>query len=300
MECHLGIWANGALRSWSGQAHGRLDFSRKPSDDKMILSDLFVPDGLSTGGQLPHRAAALRAFEQDAFELHLDLADPASNDGRACATSTYQCPFCAEFDGESQTVFRSMMGQRLDSRVVYEDDDFVVMPPLGEFIEGGLLLLSREHIPSFAHLQPRQFERLERLLTSIRDALVDLWRVPPLVFEHGPAFDRTKGVCCVDHAHFNIFPAALRLHPHLAQRMNCSLRALADLAKFQRAEFGYLFVQENNGDRRAYDGESVPTQLVRRIVTQSLGMPERWHWQDYPGYAELLATYNALKGRLSP
>jgi hypothetical protein len=42
----------------------------------------------------------------------------------------------------------------------------------------------------------------------------------------------------------------------------------------------------------------VPTQLVRRIITAQLGLPERWHWRDYIGKEELLATYNALKGRI--
>ena len=40
------------------------------------------------------------------------------------------------------------------------------------------------------------------------------------------------------------------------------------------------------------------TQLVRRIITTQLRMPERWHWRDYPGREELLATYHALKGQI--
>jgi hypothetical protein len=102
----------------------------------------------------------------------------------------------------------------------------------------------------------------------------------------------------VDHAHLNIFPAAVQVHPHLARRMHLSLGSLSELAKLRRAEFGYLFVQENNGVRRAYDGRGVPTQLVRRLITAELGRPERWHWRDYPGRDELLATYHALKGQI--
>ena len=64
------------------------------------------------------------------------------------------------------------------------------------------------------------------------------------------------------------------------------------------AEFGYLFVQENNGERRVYDGFNVPTQFVRRIITTDLGVPERWHWRDYLGQNELIATFEALKGQI--
>jgi hypothetical protein len=173
------------------------------------------------------------------------------------------------------------------------------MPPLGEFMEGGLLLLTREHILSLAHLPPAQFSHLEKVLQALQNALRKHWGVRPVIFEHGPAPEWGKGVCCVDHAHLNIFPAAVEVHPHLAGRMHLKIGALSELAKLRRAEFGYLFVQENNGLRRAYDGHDVPTQLVRRILTAQLGFPERWHWRDYLGEKELIATCQALKDQIS-
>lgn len=300
MECHLGCWVNGVLRRWTGTVQGRLDFSRPPRDSRMVLSDLFQPEPALEGeGELPHRARALAALEAGVFDLHLEAAPEAAPDEIGCAGQPgYACPFCAEFEADGLSVFTELMGDRLASRIVYEDEDFVVMPPLGEFIEGGLLLLTREHLLSLAHLRPALFERLEGLLRAISGALVERWGVPPLVFEHGPAPQRGKGVCCVDHAHLNIFPARVQLHPQLGGRMNLRVGSLAELARLRRAEFGYLLAQENDGTRRAYDGQDVPTQLVRRIVTAGLGLPERWHWRDYPGLNELIATCKALKGQI--
>ena len=305
MECHLGCWLDGALRNWSGLVRGRIDLARTPRDERMPLSDLFVPDSSGTkqsgptGVLLLHRALALAALESDIFELHLKTLPPETGEAAPCPTRTsYDCPFCAEFDNDGVSIYGDMMGARLPSRIVYEDDHFIVMPPLGEFMEGGLLLLTREHIPSLAHLPPAQFDHLERLLQAIQRVLIKCWGVAPLVFEHGPAADWSKGVCCVDHAHLNIFPAPVQVHPHLAGRMNLSVASLSDLAKLRRAEFGYIFVQENDGSRRAYDGQDVPTQLVRRIIATQLGFAERWHWRDYVGQEELLATYNALKGQI--
>jgi inosine/xanthosine triphosphate pyrophosphatase family protein/diadenosine tetraphosphate (Ap4A) HIT family hydrolase len=305
MECHLGCWLNGALRSWRGVVPGRIDLGRPLRDARMPLSDLFVPNPGPAGGAigqsaLPHRGLALAALEENIFELHLETA-PAESSGPAdCATRSggYDCPFCAEFEDDGVNTYAAIMGDRLPSRVVYEDEHFVVMPPLGEFMEGGLLLLTREHILSMAHLPPARFDHLERLLRAIQQALEKRWGVAPLVFEHGPAPDWSKGVCCVDHAHLNIFPAAAEVHPHLAGRMHLGVGALSELTKLRRAEFGYLFVQENNGARRAYDGRNVPTQLVRRIITAQLGFPERWHWRDYLGQDELMATCQALKGQI--
>ncbi len=309
MECHLGCWVNGALREWTGAVPGRIDHARPLRDERMPLSDLFIPDAsVSVPGQgstaagepsLLHRGLALASLETSIFELHLETT-PAETDSanRSVQKSGYDCPFCAEFEGDGLSIFSGMMGNRLASRVVYEDEHFVVMPPLGEFMEGGLLLLTREHILSMACLPPERFEHLERLLQAVQRALVKCRGVAPLVFEHGPARDWSKGVCCVDHAHLNIFPAPVQVHSHLAGRMSLRLDSLSEMAKLSRAEFGYLFVQQNDGARRAYDGRDVPTQMVRRIITSQLGLAERWHWRDYPGHDELIATYNALKDQI--
>jgi ATP adenylyltransferase len=297
MECHIGCWIGGSLRSWSGQARGRIDFSRLPTRKEMPLTDLFVPEDNANNGQLLHRARALAALETGLFELHLDTMAP--NGQPACSRpAAGQCQFCAELADEGNTFYSEAMGSRLPSRVLYEDEHFVVMPPLGEFMEGGLLLLSREHLLSFAHLPEPLFERLQRLMQAISRALTTRYGVPPLFFEHGPAPEWSKGACCVDHAHLNIFPAAVVVHPHLAERMSFRLPSLAGLTRLQRSEFGYLFIQENDGSRRVYDGHLVPTQLVRRIVTSALSCPERWHWRNYLGQEELLATYNALKDQI--
>jgi diadenosine tetraphosphate (Ap4A) HIT family hydrolase len=314
MECHIGCWVNGSLRRWFGSAPGRLDLSCLTPDAEgrqtaqlasqpMLLSELFVPDDVGKPGRLLHRARALAALERDILGLHLELERqrPGKDSflpGEQSAGTCFSCPFCAEFEEDGLSTFASLMGQRLNSRVIYEDEQFVVMPPLGEFIEGGLLLLSRAHILSFAHLPAEHFARLERLVGVICQALSQRWGVSPLIFEHGPAPERSKGACCVDHAHFNIFPAQVFVHPHLSGRMQSPVVSLSELQRLRGAEFGYLFVQENNGERRVYDGCNVPTQLVRRIITTELGMPERWHWRDYLGQDELMATFEALKGQI--
>jgi hypothetical protein len=71
------------------------------------------------------------------------------------------------------------------------------------------------------------------------------------------------------------------------------MRQLKSLAKSEQA---YLFLQTNDGARFVYDAGVVPSQLIRRIVTAELGMPERWHWRDYLGLEELERTVAELAG----
>jgi hypothetical protein len=85
MECHLGCWLNGTLRDWVGRVQGRIDLSHPPRDERMPLSDLFVPDpseakSVSDAGKsaalLLHRALALASLEADVFKLHLEANPP--------------------------------------------------------------------------------------------------------------------------------------------------------------------------------------------------------------------------------
>ena len=54
------------------------------------------------------------------------------------------CPFCVKvIAGEGRT---------LHDRVLADLSEFVVVPALGMFLPGYLLLVTRDHVPSFAHL----------------------------------------------------------------------------------------------------------------------------------------------------
>ncbi|HVV73718.1 MAG TPA: non-canonical purine NTP pyrophosphatase, partial [Verrucomicrobiae bacterium] len=238
MECHIGCWLNGRLRSWTGRVPGRIDASRRVKNERMPLTDMFVPEAPAGDGVLLHRVQALAELEKDAFELHLELGPEFPSEAAGCASpASFQCPFCLELEGDTPSVFTEMLGERLLSRIVYEDEDFVVMPPLGEFMAGGLLLMTRTHIPSFAQLPGHLFGKLERLIAAVCRELTARWGVSPLVFEHGPAAERTKGQCCVDHAHFNIFPARVQVRPHLSSRMGLGIGDLQELRRLGRAEF---------------------------------------------------------------
>src|SRR5580698_8913367 len=124
MECHLGCWLTGALRNWKGVVQGRVDLSRQPRDERMPLSDLFVPDTSEAGqghehaspGQplLLHRARALAALEGSMFELHLETTPSEAGGATLSAMRAgYDCPFCAEFEHDTLSIYAGMLGDRL-------------------------------------------------------------------------------------------------------------------------------------------------------------------------------------------
>ncbi len=208
-----------------------------------------------------------------------------------------ECAFCQEFDGSGRSIYHEMLGRELPSRVVHRTRHFVVFPPLGEFIEGGLLLATREHRISMAALPEAFYDDLEapdgRDLRSLGGALRD----PAAALRARPGGPRRQG--------------HLLRGSRPSERISARVNVHAQLRKFPHAEIGphvrlvraaglrtrpYLFLQANEGRRFVYDAGIVPSQYVRRIVATALGMPERWHWREYPGLDELKRTFEALSG----
>ena len=209
-------------------------------------------------------------------------------------TSHPECVFCQEFDGPGPSIFHEASGGEIPSRVIHRTERFLVFPPLGEFIEGGLLLATREHVMSMAHLDPLGYEELEALMREVSDRLSSRYGCRPLCFEHAPVCAGDKGTCCVDHAHLNVFPARVDVHEHLKKFPHTKIDGMRELADMKHRGQPYLFLQDNEGNRFVYQAGIVPSQYVRRIVTATLGMPQRWHWRDYLGLDELKRTLAAL------
>jgi hypothetical protein len=204
------------------------------------------------------------------------------------------CVFCSEFTGQTDTVFQKLTGKAIPTRILRQTGHFVVFPPLGQFIEGGLLLASREHLISFACLPECYYDELEDLVHEIGEQLLLHFGCMPVFFEHAPLAPGDKGTCCVDHAHLNIFPVRVDVHEHLSHFPHCQIHSLKELAAMPARDGGYLFLQNMDGRRYVYQAGIVPSQYVRRIITAKLGIPERWHWRDYLGLEELKRTMDKL------
>ncbi len=284
---------------WMGRVQGKLVPNEVRGEGPGPLHEWFQPTVQGPFAKSFHRLRAWQALERD-WQLLCEKgwAYPANNDP-FCYTrgpSSGSCVFCVELSGDPGSVFEQLSGGLPRDRVVHMSTSFVLLPPLGQFMEGGLLLLTRKHVKSMAHLEAGQFSELEDLMSEVTTKLRGAYGSTPVFFEHGPGRGRGKSTCCVDHAHLNIFPADVDLMPLLGQFPGHEIGSLNELASLRDNDDDYIFVQHGDGTRTVHFSEDFPSQFIRREITRQLGYPERWHWRDYPGVAELRATYNRLQG----
>jgi diadenosine tetraphosphate (Ap4A) HIT family hydrolase len=240
-----------------------------------------------------HRRSALEALARDVDRLRQAIAGRPVE--QSCGgAQTASCVFCSEFEGNHDSVFHELLGTELHSRTVRQTEHFLVFPPLGQFVEGGLLVATREHLLSMAHLPPEYYPELERLMEEVATVVQQHYGRRPVFFEHAPISAGVKGTCCVDHAHLNVFPVDVDIHRHLEKFPHRTIGRMSELVSFWHRGVPYLFLETGDGRRYAYEPGIVPSQYVRRIITHELGMSDRWHWRDYLGLEELKRTMATL------
>jgi inosine/xanthosine triphosphate pyrophosphatase family protein len=284
---------------WMGSVRGNLVPGEYSGEGPGPLHEWFRPTVNGSMGNTLHRLKAWRALEHDWHYLcEKGWASPANGDSYryTVGPSLESCVFCVELSGDPDSIFEQLSEGSQKDRVVHTSTSFVLLPPLGQFMEGGLLLLTRKHVKSMAFLEADKVQELEDLISEVRSMLHQAYGTAPVFFEHGPGLGHGKSTCCVDHAHLNIFPAEVNLMPLLQRFPGHEISSLAELASLREFTDDYIFVQHGNGTRTVHFSNSFPSQFIRQEITKQLGFPERWHWVIYPGLDELRATYNRLKG----
>jgi non-canonical purine NTP pyrophosphatase (RdgB/HAM1 family) len=294
----LGISINGEVFTYIGEVKGYLDFTKKINNPKMILSDIFIPIDKNKN-IFHHRLNALTELKKDILNIHIkyDLLTNKTFENQFC-TEKQECPFCIEFEDINKSLFYSMTDYKIKNRILYEDNDFIVLIPLGQFVEGGLLLLTKEHIHSFAHLDKEKYALLNNLVERIKSVIHEVFGVVPIIFEHSSSINRSKGKCCVDHAHFNIFPVDIDITEYITDRISSLIVDINELSKLKFYDNGYLYVDSVKNGKLIFDGKNVPTQLIRQHLTHRLGCQDRWHWKDYLGIEEIKQTLSKLSGKI--
>jgi len=204
----------------------------------------------------------------------------------------HQCQFCMEFKGNSDSFYNLLLPNVPIDRTIFSYGGFKIFPPLGQFVEGSLMIVSEKHYTSCANLPAELKCNLEFLIEIIKSVLADRYRLP-IFFEHGSGHN-TKGSCCVEHAHIHVFPVKIDVHSILVKQYPYKIiKKITELNFLKPGRAGYIFLQQDS-NRYYYPLEEVTPQLVRKIIASELGMPERGDWKSYIGLEEFNKTYDNL------
>lgn len=202
------------------------------------------------------------------------------------------CPFCTEFHNPEDSIWNTKRESLPLCRIIHENEDWVILPPLGSFVPCALLIISKEHYRSCACVPQEKLITLQNIISDVQRVLHTKSSNNILFFEHGPSCCGTKGACCVDHAHINVFPICFDIWHSLPENLQGeSLTSINMLYKFSTIEYLWLFDSHQN---MVFPTRGIPSQYIRTVIAKRMNVPERWNWNVYLGLEEIQKTMDIL------
>lgn len=203
--------------------------------------------------------------------------------------SKSSCPLCSR-------VVEQRSASPFD-QVLADGDHSLVVPALGMFVPGYLLVVSKEHVGSFALLGSEALDGVNSMIASAEQLLSPRFG-EYIRFEHGQGPDPTmRAGGCIDHAHIHLLPVEHAVTVHLLTSLEWSpFQEFRDLATLDKTSYAYLGVE--NRHYRTIE-VSLPSQWFRHQVGQALAK-DTWDWAAYAGSRELTETLTYLQSTELP
>jgi len=212
-----------------------------------------------------------------------------------------KCTLCAELSGKKENNLCYFVMGKLFNRIIKETKNFVIIPTIGQIVEGYLLIVPKQHYLCIGALPPNHFEELEKIIDNCKKALLSVYNKKTIMFEHGAvgiSFKERAG-CCTDHAHLHVVPAEVDLLDEIRKNyIPQKITSLKELKEKYLKKVPYLFYQNNQEDMYVFNAPIVMSQYFRQILAKKLNKMDKWDWRLYYGKEKMINTIKKLKGVL--
>ena len=168
--------------------------------------------------------------------------------------------------------------------IVYQTENFYVVPGTGAFFEGYLMIVPQKHVMSFALLSKEEQNEFFGVLNDLRTIMEAIYGKKLFAFECGSG--RTgagKHETSIVHAHFHLAPTEMPvlkevqksgLHPALIQK--------EDLGDYGDDPYMLYVDQEDNWFIASDPHDYYPRQHPRQVLAEWMGCYEIYNWRKYP------------------
>ena len=201
----------------------------------------------------------------------------------------YECEFCMKI---ADPASRS---SRYDFHVIWSDDNFHVVVPLGALTSGHLLLVSNSHKLAMSGLSENEWDALGPVLRYWTSRLEESWRYEPAGFEHGPSANSSGGAC-VYHAHLQLLPLADASIGDLMVEGMTRILSIRQLSSSYPSG-GYFLMVSVAGITWAMSDKQATSQYLRKRICALQGRPNDWDYLTCPIEWQWTRLYSSLTGR---
>lgn len=210
------------------------------------------------------------------------------------------CSICDEIQKKNNEVYSKLK----KSRFIYQDEDLILYPTVGSFIEGYVLLSSKEHYYSLYDCSDKIIKEIDKIIKPIKEYYKNNLHSDVIFFEHGTVDDSSLSSSSITHFHIHFLPVKERLwnkinnEYHFDYYVINSIMDIKNLIKENKIKSYILF---NDIDDKCYvidcSSKQYPSQFLRKVLYKYYYNldDDCWNWRIYPYYDNMLRTIDLFK-----
>lgn len=210
-----------------------------------------------------------------------------------------QCDFCDEINDFENSFFKKCLlkhykKKNLYNRIIFQSDNFFVIPSIGPISKCHLLICPIEHVTSFATLNSKKlYEAIDLLKTTIQYVKREYGCA--IVFEHGSNVDGFGSTSC-NHAHIHIIAAQIKIEKILEKQgfKLTQIPHIGDIHSVVDKNSPYFLIINNENEVWVTKDTICQSQYLRKLCAKELNLGDGL-WQNDIGVEQMINTNIKLK-----
>lgn len=239
-----------------------------------------------------------KQFQTIADKYNCDIGDHKSNSSGLNGTPTStDCPYCIYLNDNHFDKAWNI------HRTVYKSSNFFVIPTVGEFIKGYLLIIPNNHVMSMAELSPDLHQEFLDVLDDILEILKLTYPVKDfLIWENGTGNGGIgKAKSSIVHSHIHVAPSKLDV-AKIHQISGFPLTKISYEDLYSYGNHSYLLIKGNCDDEWWINDNPdlyIPRQYVRQLIAEEYKLcGDSWNWRTNPFINLIQSTCNDIQNAL--
>ena len=204
----------------------------------------------------------------------VDSGDHITEDSSSVKTNTCDCLLCKIADGNPIR----------PEHILYESDSFFVVPGLGAFFEGYVMIVPKRHVMSFAELNTDEYEEFLQVLNDIRFILESIYNKKIFVFECGSGKNGGgKNATSIVHAHIHLAPTDMPVLKNVQDSgIHPGLILPRQLSNYGTYPYMLYIDQEDNWYIASDPNSYYPRQHPRQVLAHYMGLEKgKYNWRIF-------------------
>jgi len=217
----------------------------------------------------------VEGFQMILDSKNIDAGDHMSHDSTNSTATLENCLLCKIATGKNEK----------PEHILYESENFYVVPGLGAFFDGYVMIVPKDHVMSFAELDKEKYEEFLRVLNDIRFILESVYHKEIFVFECGSGKNGGgKHATSIIHAHIHLAPTDMPvldcihesgLHPAIINSRH--------LCNYEKYPYMLYIDQRDNWYISSDPDTYFPRQHPRQVLADYMNLEKgEYNWRTNP------------------